>query len=180
MARQAIPKTASAGTLSAESATLTPGQGIADAPPDTLQKLPQSPAVGADDLAKGARRDGSRYRPMEEREPAGPASEPNSPMRSPPASEPSAESSTSFDRLLHAEFGRLTLGVSPFAPIGRFTFRRRQESVCNFLRPGRGKPPDFSRTIRSSHRTGPVRPLSRHPHRINGFGTRRGGNGRLI
>ena len=73
------------------------------------------PGVGADDPAKRARRDGFRYRPLEEREPAGPSSEPNSAMRARSASETSAQSSTSFDRLLHAEFGRLTLGVSPFA-----------------------------------------------------------------
>jgi polyhydroxyalkanoate synthase len=36
-------------------------------------------------------------------------------MRSRPASARSADSSTSFDRLLHAQFARLTLGVSPFA-----------------------------------------------------------------
>jgi hypothetical protein len=55
MAKQAIPKTASAAMLSAESVTSTPGRGFADAAPGGLQQSPQSPAVGSDDVAKEAR-----------------------------------------------------------------------------------------------------------------------------
>lgn len=115
MAKQAIPRTASAETLSAGSVALAPGHGVADATADSLQRLSQSPALDANEVAGQARGDGSRYRAFEGPERADPVGEPNSPMRSRPAGEPSAECSTSFDRLLHAEFGRFTLGVSPFA-----------------------------------------------------------------
>ena len=113
MAKQAIPKTALAPTLSAESEAATLGRGIAHVTAGNLQKSPQP--VGADGPADELWRDGSLDRSFELREHAGPASETNSPMRSRRPSVPSADSSTSFDRLLHAQFARLTLGVSPFA-----------------------------------------------------------------
>src|SRR5271165_3606623 len=114
MAKQATPKTASVPTLSDASKSSSPGQGTTNAIAGTLEKTPQPP-VGADHAAYDARRDGSGYRPFEAREPVEREGEPNSPMRARPASAPPADSSTNFDRLLHAEWARLTGCVSPFA-----------------------------------------------------------------